>query len=307
MAKKKPYEQYQEEVFAISRSKIENFVQCPRCFVLDRRHKVAVPSGPSFTINSAVDSLLKKEFDRHREAGTVHPVLKELGCDLVPLKNSNMDVWRENFKGVRYLHEPTNLEIFGAVDDLWVNADGEIVVVDYKATAKATPVEELGTERWHDAYRRQIEVYQWLLRQLGYKVSSTGYWLYETARNTADEFNQKLDFDARLIAYEGNTDWVEPTLNRIKDALDDDGLPWAGDDCEVCKFFDDRAFATSNQGEELYPHCFVCGEVKKKAIYGMPSGPLDETRFETMGCIINIDTPNADWICRKCETENDES
>jgi hypothetical protein len=75
----------------------------------------------------------------------------------------------------------------------------------------------------------------------------------------------------------------------------------------VCKFFDDRAFATSSQGEELYPRCFVCGEVKKKAIYGMPGGPLDEKRYETMGCIIDLDSPSADWICRKCETENDES
>jgi hypothetical protein len=303
MAKKKPYVQYQEEVFAISRSKIENFVQCPRCFVLDRRHKVAVPSGPSFTINSAVDSLLKKEFDVHRAAGTVHPVLQQLGVDLVPFKDPKIDEWRENFKGVRYLHEPTNLEVFGAVDDLWVNPEGEIVVVDYKATAKATPVEELGTERWHDAYRRQIEVYQWLLRQLGYKVSNIGYWLYETARNNADEFNQKLDFDARLIAHEGDTDWIEPILHDIKSALDADGLPWFDDDCEVCKFFDNRAFATSNSGEEIYPHCFVCGEVKKKALYGMPGGPVDEERYETMGCIIDLDSPNAGWICRNCESE----
>ena len=300
MAKKKPYVQYQDEVFAISRSKIENFVQCPRCFVLDRRHKVAVPSGPSFTINSAVDSLLKKEFDRHREAGTVHPVLKELGCDLVPLKNSNMDVWRENFKGVRYLHEPTNLEIFGAVDDLWVNSSGEIVVVDYKATAKAAPVEELGTERWHDAYRRQIEVYQWLLRQLGYTVSNTGYWLYETARNNADEFNQKLDFDARLIAHEGSTHWVEWTLHDIKQALDQDDLPWSNDKCEVCRFFDARTAAIKPSDREDAPRCKTCSSRMKKTIFGMPSGPVDENRYSLQGCLIP-DGPLPNWICDTCD------
>ena len=299
MASRKPYEIGQEAPFAISRSKIENYVQCPRCFVLDRRHNVSVPSGPSFTLNTAVDTLLKKEFDRHREAGTVHPVLQQLGCDLVPFKNENMDVWRENFKGVRYLHEDTNLEVFGAVDDLWVNSDGELVVIDYKSTAKASPVEELGTEKWHDAYRRQIEVYQWLLRQLGYRVSNTGYWLYETARNGADEFNQKLDFDARLISHEGDTSWVEPTLYEIKRDLDDKELPWSGADCGVCKFFDDRAFATSKLGEEIYPHCFACGEVKKKAIYGMPAGPLDEDRYEMMGCVIGESNPA--WICPSCE------
>lgn len=299
MAKKKPYEQYQEQVFAISRSKIENFVQCPRCFVLDRRHKVAVPSGPSFTINSAVDSLLKKEFDRHREAGTVHPVLKELGCDLVPLKNSNMDVWRENFKGVRYLHEPTNLEVFGAVDDLWVNSDGEIVVVDYKATAKSSPVEQLGNERWHDAYRRQIEVYQWLLRQLGYKVSKTGYWLYETARNTADEFNQRLEFDARLIAHEGSTQWVEWALHDIKSVLDREGLPWSNDNCEVCRYFDARTAATKPEDKEDAPRCDVCSSRKKRALFGMPSGAVDENQYSVQGCILP-DGPLPEWICDTC-------
>ena len=303
MASRKPYEIGQEAPFAISRSKIENFLQCPRCFVLDRRHKVAVPSGPSFTINTAVDTLLKKEFDRHREAGTVHEVVKKLGYDFVPLKNANMDIWRENFKGVRYFHEPTNLEVFGAVDDLWVNADGEIVVIDYKATAKSSPVEELGSEKWHDAYRHQIEIYQWLLRQLGYKVSNTGYWLYETARNNADEFNQQLTFDARLISYEGNTEWVEPVLFEIKNALEAEQLAWSGENCEVCKFFDDRAFAISKLGEELYPHCATCGEVKKQAVYGMTAGPLDEERYQTMGCLLG--EVNPEWVCRKCDIEND--
>ena len=305
MARTTAYVQNQSEPFAISRSKIENWVQCPRCFVLDRRHRVSVPSGPSFTLNTAVDTLLKKEFDRHREAGTVHPILKELGVELIPFKNENINAWRENFKGVRYLHQPTNLEVFGAVDDLWVNAEGEIVVVDYKATAKATPVEELGTEVWHDAYRRQIEVYQWLLRQLGYKVSNIGYWLYETARNGADEFNQRLDFDARLISHEGDTSWVESTLFQIKSDLDDERLPWAGHDCGVCKFFDDRAFATSKLGEEIYPRCFVCGEQKKQTIYGMPAGPPDPERYVTMGCVITPGEASPDWLCTNCEQEAD--
>ena len=305
MARTTAYVQNQSEPFAISRSKIENWVQCPRCFVLDRRHRVSVPSGPSFTLNTAVDTLLKKEFDRHREAGTVHPILKELGVELIPFKNENINAWRENFKGVRYLHQPTNLEVFGAIDDLWVNAEGEIVVVDYKATAKATPVEELGTEVWHDAYRRQIEVYQWLLRQLGYKVSNIGYWLYETARNGADEFNQRLDFDARLISHEGDTSWVESTLFQIKSDLDDERLPWAGHDCGVCKFFDDRAFATSKLGEEIYPRCFVCGEQKKQTIYGMPAGPPDPERYVTMGCVITPGEASPDWLCTNCEQEAD--
>ena len=299
MAKSKRYVRNQTEVFAISRSKIENFIQCPRCFVLDRRHGVAAPSGPSFTLNSAVDSLLKKEFDRHREAGTVHPILKQLGVELIPFKHENMNIWRENFKGVRYLHEPTNLEVFGAVDDLWVNADGELVVVDYKSTAKANPVEELGNERWHDAYRRQIEVYQWLLRQLGFKVSNVGYWLYETARNNAESFDQKLDFDARLIAHEGETLWVEWALHDIKAALNREELPWSNDNCETCRFVEARNAVVKPSDAETTKRCEVCSSRLKKAFYGMPSGPVDENKYSIQGCVIPMgELP--EWVCDTC-------
>ncbi|MEK7077575.1 MAG: hypothetical protein AAB928_00560, partial [Patescibacteria group bacterium] len=49
--------------FRLSRSKIDLFLNCPRCFYLDRRLGVAQPPGYPFALNSAVDKLLKKEFD----------------------------------------------------------------------------------------------------------------------------------------------------------------------------------------------------------------------------------------------------
>ncbi|HVY67280.1 MAG TPA: hypothetical protein VHA30_00050, partial [Patescibacteria group bacterium] len=47
--------------FRLSRSKIDLFLNCPRCFYLDRRLGVALPPGFPFALNSAVDHLLKKE------------------------------------------------------------------------------------------------------------------------------------------------------------------------------------------------------------------------------------------------------
>jgi len=214
MAKRATYKQYQTEPFQISRSKIEDFVRCPRCFVLDRKHGVSRPSSPPFTINTAVDTQLKKEFDIHREAGTVHPVVAAAGLNLVPFKHPKMDEWRENFQGIR--HTTQDFVVTGAVDDIWVNEAGELVVVDYKATSRAEPVTELGEGGFYDSYRRQMEIYQWLLRKNGFKVSSTGYWLYETATKKADSFDGVLHFEAALIAYEGNTDWIEPTLAEMK-------------------------------------------------------------------------------------------
>ena len=122
--------------FKISRSKLDLFLQCPRCFYLDRRLGVGRPPGYPFNLNSAVDALLKQEFDIHRAKGTKHPLIKKYGIDAVPMQHKDIDRWRHNFTGIQYLHKPTNLLMYGAIDDLWKNSKGELIVVDYKATSK---------------------------------------------------------------------------------------------------------------------------------------------------------------------------
>ncbi|PIZ78024.1 MAG: hypothetical protein COY02_04330 [Parcubacteria group bacterium CG_4_10_14_0_2_um_filter_41_6] len=86
---------------------------------MDRRLGVAQPPGFPFNLNTAVDILLKKEFDIHRAKNKAHPMMREYGLDLVPFQHEMMDDWRENFKGVQYHHKPINLIITGAVDDIW--------------------------------------------------------------------------------------------------------------------------------------------------------------------------------------------
>ncbi len=236
----KPYQgAYQSDnpnPYKLSRTKVENFLDCPRCFYLDRVHKIARPSTPPFTINSAVDSLLKAEFDTHRANGRKHPIQEEYGIDAEPASHELLDKWRENFHGIQYLDKKNNLLLFGALDDLWINSAGEYIVVDYKATAKAEPVESLGEARWHDAYRRQIEFYQWLLRQNGYKVSNTGYWVYCTGRPNEKAFNKRVIFDLRLIEHMGNDSWVEPTIAKLKACLDASEIPPVTSDCEYCNY-----------------------------------------------------------------------
>lgn len=228
-----------ETPFKLSRSKLELFLDCPRCFYLDRRRGVGRPSGPPFNLNIAVDTLLKKEFDAHRVAGTQHPLLAHYGVDARPVAHDELDAWRENFRGIQVLHQPTNLLITGAIDDLWINARDEYVVVDYKATSKGEVIDRLN-DTWHDAYRRQMEIYQWLLRQRGYRVSPTGYFVYCNAGTDKEAFDAKLEFDIRLIAYTGDTDWVEGVVFRAKDCLLSETLPESGKDCEFCGYFSAR-------------------------------------------------------------------
>lgn len=233
------YDPKSKKPFNLSRSKIENFMYCPKCFYLDRRLGVGQPPGFPFNLNSAVDTLLKKEFDIHRAKKAAHPLMKAYGLNAVPFKHEMMNEWRENFKGVRYHHKPTNFIITGAVDDLWQVADtesnqnGKIIVVDYKSTSKSSRV-TLDAD-WQDAYKRQMEIYQWLLRKNEFKVSNTGYFVYCNGKTDREAFDGKLEFDIDLLSYTGDDSWVESTLFKIKKCLDGK-LPKPNPECDYCNY-----------------------------------------------------------------------
>jgi len=222
--------------FRLSCSKIDLFSECPRCFYLDNKLGISRPRGPAFTLNIAVDELLKKEFDIHREAKTSHPLMDTYGIEAVPFQTKEITKWRDNFKGVEYFHEPTGFTVSGAIDDVWVNKDGELIVVDYKATSKGDKMEKLSDTKWENQYKRQMEVYQWLLRKNGHKVSDTGYFVYANGKKDRETFDGKLDFDITVIPHVGDNSWIEDRLLEIKKCLKSNEVPSANDDCEYCPY-----------------------------------------------------------------------
>jgi CRISPR/Cas system-associated exonuclease Cas4 (RecB family) len=228
------YDPKVKEPFKLSRSKIENYIRCQRCFYLDRRLGVAEPAGFPFNLNSAVDTLFKKEFDTLRKEGKNHPLIEKYGIDAKPVDHPDLDEWRNNFKGVAYVHPESNFHVFGAIDDLWINDNGEFVVVDYKATSKDSEVTL--DAPWQDGYKRQMEIYQWLLRQKGNKVSPVGYFVYANGRRDLPDFKDTLKFRTKLIAYKGDDSWVGDTLKEIKATLDNDTIPFSNKNCEYCEY-----------------------------------------------------------------------
>ncbi len=235
MAAARRFDPDSSEPFPLSRTKVELFLDCPRCFYLDRRLGVGRPAGFPFNLNSAVDELLKREFDRHRAAGTAHPLMKGARINAVPHAHPQLETWRANFKGVRTVHEATSFTLSGAIDDLWRDlGTDELMVVDYKSTSKAG---EVGINaEWQISYKRQIEFYQWLLRCQGLKVSRTGWFVYCNGRKDLPAFDARLEFKISLIPYEGDDSWVEGALAAIRDTLMAPEPPAPADECEYCDY-----------------------------------------------------------------------
>ena len=234
------------EPFKISRSKIELFLRCPLCFYLDRRLGVGEPPGYPFSLNAAVDHLLKKEFDLHRAKGSAHPLMKSYGLEAMPYQHADLEKWRENFVGIQHHHLPTNFIVTGAIDDVWVNPQGELIIVDYKATSKDDPV-SLDAE-WQKSYKNQMEIYQWLFRQNGFKVSAIGYFVYVNGRRDRVAFDGRLEFDVTLIPYEGDPRWIPNTLDEMKRTLMSNTPPIAKPECVFCLY---RQSATQALGGQV--------------------------------------------------------
>lgn len=229
------FDPYSSTPFRLSRSRLELFMSCPRCFYLDRRLGVDRPPGYPFSLNSAVDALLKKEFDLHRAAGSKHPLVEAYGLDAVPFQDPRMDEWRDSLRGGITFHHPESGFLFcGGVDDVWVNPKGELIIVDYKATSKDGEV-NLDAE-WQGGYKRQMEMYQWLFRQNGFAVSPTGYFVYCNGQTDRAAFDGKLEFTVTLLPYTGDDSWVSGMLIAARECLEGQTIPAPYPDCDYCAY-----------------------------------------------------------------------
>jgi len=220
--------------FPISRAKIECWLKCPRCFHLDRRLGVKPPGMPSMTLNRAVDTLMKVEFDGYRQRQEPHPAFLKHGIEAVPLKHPDIEVWQSNFKGVKSLHRQTNLMIGGAPDDVLV-VNGKWAVIDFKGTSSKDEIVALDTE-YRQAYRRQVEVYSWLLAMNGYPIGQKAFLLFANARTDRQAFHCRLDFDLQMVEVATDLSWIEPTLSQIKACLMSEQPPKPAPDCECCRY-----------------------------------------------------------------------
>ena len=229
------YKPNSQEPFKLSRSKLELFYNCPRCFYNDRRLGIGQPPGYPFTLNSAVDALLKKEFDIYRRERLPHPIMTANGIDAIPFAHELLDNWRDALrKGIQFHHEPTNLVITGGIDDVWVDKDGKLFVVDYKATSKSGRV-TIDAD-WQIGYRRQLAIYSWLFKRNGFEVNSVGFFVYANGKSDRESFDSRLEFEISLLSCPIQDEIVEEAVYAAHECLCLEAPPKPSDNCDFCAY-----------------------------------------------------------------------
>lgn len=241
-----------DEPYELSRSKVEKFIRCSACFWLEKARGVKFPSMPGFNLNINTDVLLKRDFSVYRERQEPHPFMIQNGLEhLVPFQHEDMGKWVNamQFGAANHfntLHEETNILLGGGLDEVWHNrATDELHIVDYKSTAqgvngpknKPRPINLEGP--WKESYKRQMDMYQWVMRGMGYQVSDIGYFVYVDGQHWGidgmlDEnpSTATMRFSATLLTYQGNDGWVESALREIKILLQENACPPHSEGCE---------------------------------------------------------------------------
>lgn len=229
------------ERYEVSRSQIQSFMNCPACFWMNRVKGIKFPGMPGFLLNTATDTLLKKDFDKYREMQKPHPFMERNSLGhLVPFKHDEFETWTKSLQlGLRVNHDPSNLIIGGGLDDVWHDpATDEIFVVDYKSTAGRRNEESTGLAEitlngvYKEAYKRQMDMYQWIMRENGFNVSNTGYFLYvngdqhfEDGMLIENEDKALMKFEVELLAHDSDDSWVEDKIMELKSCLHQEICP----------------------------------------------------------------------------------
>ena len=251
------YSPNQNKDFILSRSRFDEFMDCPRCFYLKTNKGFMSPSTPGWTLNTLTDTLLKKEFDECRKKQKPHRIMLDNNLDhLVPYKseiikdkNGNdkllLDEWRDSIHyGLKYRFKDTNIILQGGIDDVWFNTKTEeLIVADYKSQHKKDGVsqETYFDDPYKDSYKRQLDYYAYLLNGMGYKVSSDAYLYICNAKEIDEGFHGKMLFDEVLIHYKIKTDYLETEIQRMIDTMNSEKIPNSHDSCENCAYARQRS------------------------------------------------------------------
>jgi hypothetical protein len=213
----------------ISRSGLKLFLDCPRCFWLDVNHKIKRPPSFPYTLASAVDFLVKQEFDKYREKGTLPPIFEKNKIKAELYAGEDLQKWRHNFTGIQYYDESLNATLYGAVDDILEFPDNSLAVVDYKSTG-STEI------RIYDDYQKQMDVYTWLLQRNGFKTSDNAYFVYYIVDKTGGGFANALPFNEELREVGVRPEWVSDAFEKAITTARQKTVPKHALECVHCKY-----------------------------------------------------------------------
>ncbi|MCK5017321.1 MAG: PD-(D/E)XK nuclease family protein [Candidatus Peribacteraceae bacterium] len=189
--------------------------------------KVRRPSGPFPSLPSGMDNILKVHFDKHRKDDTLPEELAGKFEGRLFRDVGKLDVWRNNFRGLRYLDEKSGITLTGALDDLFVTSDSKYAPLDFKT--RGFPRKE----DTHKHYQHQMDLYSFLLEKNSMDPANYAILIFYHPLNVEDNHNVIFNADTVKVPVDRNHG-EKIFLDAIKCILGDE--PKGSDNCNYCKW-----------------------------------------------------------------------
>ena len=235
MFKKKLYSNNSSRPFKLSRTKIDLFFECRRCFFLDQKFGVKRPHGTPLVLSNRIVEDFKKELNVCRVEKIIHSKVKELNKNLIPTSHSKLEEWKSSFKGASFLDDSTNLLIYGIIDDIWwdrlTNKNHSVVI---KSNSKKNP---MSYENIWPGYWRQLSLYSYLLSKNHLTMSSTGILVFINTPTSMGQTKINSNFNLNIFEKILDFDWIEPTIKEIYKTLNNEKSPESSKKCKYCNYY----------------------------------------------------------------------
>ena len=215
----------------LSPNSLNLFLECPHCFWLEKNKGIKRPTPYPYALNSAVDELLKEEFDAYRSKKLIHPLLKDVNIKAHLFENQRLlNQWRNNLAGIRYFDDGLKATLFGAVDDVLEFDNGKIAPLDYKSTGSSA-------SKVYDRFQLQLDTYTYLMEKNGFKTPRKGYLAFYIVDKSRG-FIDRLPFRKEMVEIETNPSDIYEIFKDAVACLRGETPPKHSQDCQFKKWLD---------------------------------------------------------------------
>ena len=215
----------------LSPSALNLFLDCPRCFWLEKNKNIKRPRGIFPSLPGGMDLVIKAYFDKCRQKNGLPPEVSGRLPGKLLADINLLNKWRSwRATDLRYEDQGLNAVLSGALDDCLVD-DGFYIPLDYKTR---------GFELKDDPrkyYQTQLDCYCLILEASGFKTKGLAYLLYYWPTDVLE--NGMVRFEVTPVKIETN---LESAKNIFKNAilLLAGEVPKANPACEYCSLVANR-------------------------------------------------------------------
>ncbi len=178
MAKNNSY----QNTTQLSSSSLSLFMECPKCFWLQKINGIHRPSQ-IFALQNNFDRILKPYFDKFRKEKILPPEIDGKVEGALFDDQELLEKWRNALRPtLKYRHpQYENFTLAGGIDDCLF--DGKYYIpIDFKTTGSSSFEEN--SEKY---YQHQLDIYNFLLEENGYKTKGLAYLVYYKPEEVAGE------------------------------------------------------------------------------------------------------------------------